>query len=41
MSKKKVMRETTITICDYCGKEIIDSSYIGTKDKDYHSMNVG
>lgn len=47
MSKRTEMREVTITVCDYCGKDITDYSHTGTEDtktgkkRDFHSMYTG
>ncbi len=41
MSYKKVMREVSIKICDYCGKEITDYNWSGANDMDFHSMKAG
>ena len=39
--KKKIMREVTITVCDYCGEEITDYMWAGGESTDFHDMKSG
>lgn len=46
MSKRTELREVTIIVCDYCGKDIVDYSstskhYTDGSIKNFHSMYVG